>query len=150
MGDVGLSLNMIDQHLQRKNGAALVADAFDLVGPFFAEMMKARLQAELETVHDMVNWQQIEGEIMVYYFLNKTFPNFQKNEALRRYLTFSHDDQTYNQAQAIYPFMTEFFQRKTVMTMIGTQDLDYKKGKTIKELEHESIEQTRQDLDEYE
>lgn len=33
------SLNLIDEHLAKKNGEALVKDAFELVTQFFAQMM---------------------------------------------------------------------------------------------------------------
>jgi len=74
--NVGLSLNLIDQYLHRKNGEALVADAFDMVGPFFSQMMKSRLQYEIEDIQRDLNWEKIEGDVLVYYFLNKSYPNF--------------------------------------------------------------------------
>lgn len=42
--------------------------------------------------------------------------------------------------------MGKAFQSKSIMSMVATQDLDYSKGKTVAELEHDSIEQTREDL----
>lgn len=36
--------------------------------------------------------------------------------------------------------MNELFQKRQIMAMIGVTDLDYKQGKTIAELEHDSIE----------
>jgi hypothetical protein len=83
---------MIDQYLHRKNGEALVADAFDMVGPFFADMMKSRLQYEVEDIQKELNWQEVEGEVIVYYFLNKTFPNFRKSSAWDKYMSYSFDE----------------------------------------------------------
>lgn len=41
-------LNLIDTYLRRKNGEALVKDAFKMVAPFFVEQMKKKIVEEAE------------------------------------------------------------------------------------------------------
>ena len=89
--------------MQRKNGEALVADAFDMVGPFFAEMMSSRLKYLVEDIHEELNWQNMEGEVLVYYFLHKTFPNFKDNQAFKNLMAYSLDSEVYGMAQSLYP-----------------------------------------------
>jgi hypothetical protein len=57
-----------------------------------------------------LDWEEVEGEVLVYYFLNKTFPNFRKNTAFIKYFNFSHDEDIYNMVQSLYPFMDKAFQ----------------------------------------
>lgn len=42
--------------------------------------------------------------------------------------------------------MSDWHQRRSILSMLGTQDLDYTKSKTLGELQHESLESTREDL----
>jgi len=61
-------------------------------------------------------------------------------------MNFSLDEDVYQRALAMYPFMSEWHQRNSMLSMIGSTDLDYKKGASLGELQHESLETTREEL----
>ena len=89
--------------MHRKNGEAHIADAFDMVGPFFAEMMASRLKYLVDDIHEELNWQNMEGEVLVYYFLNKTFPNFREHPAFQNLMAYSLDKEIFDMAEGLYP-----------------------------------------------
>lgn len=114
---------MIDQHLAQKNGEALVKDAFELVTPFFVKMMQTRLNQEVSDLLSEFQYEKNKGDILVFYFMSKSFPNIKKNAALKKFMTYSLEQDIYDQAIKRFPYMTERFQRRELLAMLGGEDI---------------------------
>lgn len=53
------------------------------------------------------NYETHKGDILVFYFLNKSFPYIRKNATLHKFMNYSLDKNAYDEAIKNFPYMTE-------------------------------------------
>jgi len=65
------SLNLIDQHLRRKNGEALMRDVLQICAPFVIQSFGQRLKEETDALLKDIDYDNNQGKFLLFYFLNK-------------------------------------------------------------------------------
>lgn len=70
-------------------------------------MMQNRLKQEAAKLLSEFNYEKHKGDILVFYFLNKTFPNIRKNPTLKKFMTYSLEKDVYDNAIKSFPYMSE-------------------------------------------
>lgn len=70
-------------------------------------MMQSRLKQEAAQLLSEFNYEKHKGDILVYYFMNKSFPNIKKNPTFKKFMTYSLEKDVYEQAIKFFPYMTE-------------------------------------------
>lgn len=105
--------------------------------------MLKRLTHEAEETMAKLNFGELEPLVMLFYWLNREFPMINKNPVLHKFLNYSFDKDMYDLAEAKFPFLTKRFQQSDLASVLGGEDLVAKRSASIKELKHDSLEQTR-------
>lgn len=72
-------------------------------------MMTNRLKQEVSNLLSEFKYDKYKGDILVFYFMNKSFPNIKNNATLKKFMTYSLDEDVYNKAIKSFPYMTEQF-----------------------------------------
>jgi hypothetical protein len=70
-------------------------------------MMQNRLKQEASKLLAELNYEKNKGDILFFYFLNKTFPYIKKNPTLKKFMNYSLEKDVYDTAIKNFPYMTE-------------------------------------------
>jgi hypothetical protein len=96
-----LNLQFVDTYLANENGKAMIADAVEVLKPFFLEMMAQKVHEEQTRVlnEEFGAEKNLDHEVAFHYFFTKKYPNSHDTAISQHIRDFSRSKESFKLAE---------------------------------------------------